>query len=236
MENVNIKDVLTEISSKIIEENNKPFDFKKFKKTGVGNHIYNEEGFQLKMGFELLKKFDLNGNIEFEKVYHNIEKGKKEKTDIYFFLNGVRYGIELKFKTWGIKNVMEKEARGYYFVWQGAQPNGRHDFYYDIHRLNNLIGKKIIDVGYQIFITNDAEYLMKKKQTVHNTYKFSMEEGKSIPLKLPIPDWKRPSDKKHELILDYADGEKIKWIHDTKEAINDLPKFSFVIIELKRKK
>ena len=89
MENVNIKDVLTEISSKIIEENNKPFDFKKFKKTGVGNHIYNEEGFQLKMGFELLKKFDLNGNIEFEKVYHNIEKGKKEKTDIYFFLNCV---------------------------------------------------------------------------------------------------------------------------------------------------
>ena len=240
MGNVNIKDLLVEICSKIIEGNNKPLDIKKFKKTGIRNHIYNEEGVQLRIGFELLNKLGLKGNIEFEKLYHNIKRGRKEKTDIYFFYDGLKIGIELKFKTWGLRkkdNSVDYSARknkGYYYEWQGAWPNGRHDFYYDIHRLNNLIDKNIIDIGYQIFITNDKEYFKKVKDSKRsNSFLFSMNENRKIPQALPAPEWKNKN--KEDLILNYAKGERIKWIHDTKGAINDLPKFSFVIIELKQK-
>ena len=58
-----------------------------------------------------------------------------------------------------------------------------------------------------------------------------MDENIKIPEYLPAPTWK--NDNKENLILNYAKGERIKWIHDTKGAMNDLPQFSFVIIELK---
>lgn len=234
------KELLIDITKKIISNNNEPLEKNNFKEKGIRNHIYNEEGVQLRIGFDLLNELDLKGNIEFEKLYHNIEKGRKEKTDIYFFYNGFKIGIELKFKTWGLRkkdtsnNTPDHNARknkGYYFEWQGAWPNGRHDFYYDIHRLNNLIDKKIIDIGYQIFITNDKEYFKKVKDSKRsNSFLFSMDENRTIPHTLPAPNWKNKN--KEDLILNYAKGERIKWIHDTKEATNDLPQFSFVIVEL----
>ena len=233
-----IKELLIDITKKVISNNNEPLEKNNFEEKGISNHIYNERGVQLRIGFELFNELNLKGNIEFEKLYHNIEKGRKEKTDIYFFYNGLKIGIELKFKTWGLRkkdNSADYNARknkGYYFEWQGARPNGRHDFYYDIHRLNNLIDKKIIDIGYQIFITNDKNYFKKVKDSnKSNSFKFSMDENIKIPEYLPAPTWK--NDNKENLILNYAKGERIKWIHDTKGAMNDLPQFSFVIIELK---
>tara|TARA_B100000530_G_scaffold329984_1_gene272702 strand:- start:1380 stop:2090 length:711 start_codon:yes stop_codon:yes gene_type:complete len=235
---MNIKELLIDITKKVISNNNEPLEKNNFEEKGISNHIYNERGVQLRIGFELFNELNLKGNIEFEKLYHNIEKGRKEKTDIYFFYNGLKIGIELKFKTWGLRkkdNSADYNARknkGYYFEWQGARPNGRHDFYYDIHRLNNLIDKKIIDIGYQIFITNDKNYFKKVKDSnKSNSFKFSMDENIKIPEYLPAPTWK--NDNKENLILNYAKGERIKWIHDTKGAMNDLPQFSFVIIELK---
>ena len=235
---MNIKELLIDITKKVISNNNEPLEKNNFEEKGISNHIYNERGVQLRIGFELFNELNLKGNIEFEKLYHNIEKGRKEKTDIYFFYNGLKIGIELKFKTWGLRkkdNSADYNARknkGYYFEWQGARPNGRHDFYYDIHRLNNLIDKKIIDIGYQIFITNDKNYFKKVKDSnKSNSFKFSMDENIKIPEYLPAPTWK--NDNKENLILNYAKGERIKWIHDTKGAMDDLPQFSFVIIELK---
>ena len=235
---MNIKELLIDITKKVISNNNEPLEKNNFEEKGISNHIYNERGVQLRIGFELFNELNLKGNIEFEKLYHNIEKGRKEKTDIYFFYNGLKIGIELKFKTWGLRkkdNSADYNARknkGYYFEWQGARPNGRHDFYYDIHRLNNLIDKKIIDIGYQIFITNDKNYFKKVKDSnKSNSFKFSMDENIKIPEYLPAPTWK--NDNKENLILNYAKGERIKWIHDTKGVINDLPQFRFVIIELK---
>ena len=243
--NMKIKELLIDITKKIISNNNEPLEKNNFEEKGISNHIYNERGFQLRIGFELFNKLNLKGNIEFEKLYHNIEKDRKEKTDIYFFYDGLKIGVELKFKTYGLRkkdssakktryiaDYDKRKSKGYYFEWQGAWINGMHDFYYDIHRLNNLIDKKIIDIGYQIFITNDKNYFKEvKNSNKSNSYEFSMHKNREIPEKLPAPTWKNAN--KEHLILNYAKGERIKWIHDTKGVINGLPQFRFVIIELK---
>ena len=118
----------------------------------------------------------LNHNLQFERKIFNKVIGKKDYLDIFLLHKDKRIGIELKFKTKGIsvkkegQNVVDeiatrekKEKFKYHFSNQGAETNGHHSFFWDLHRLNDFINKKEIDLGYQIFITNDPSYWKEKK-------------------------------------------------------------------------
>ena len=51
-----IKEVLKEICKEIIEQNNKPFEESE---GGISNHIFDEKGVQMKIGWNLIKYLEL---------------------------------------------------------------------------------------------------------------------------------------------------------------------------------
>ena len=58
---------------------------------------------------------------------------------------------------------MQKDFN-YYFSNQGGGTIGQHSFFWDLHRLNDLVDREEIHQGYQIFITNDYSYWTKKER------------------------------------------------------------------------
>ena len=220
-----IRDTLIEICEKIIEQNNNPYKEHK----GISNHIFDEKGIQMYVGWELTKKLGLEViekdkehklNLQFERKIFNKVIGKKDYLDIFLLNKDKRIGIELKFKTKGIsvkkegQNVVDeiatrekKEKFKYHFSNQGAETNGHHSFFWDLHRLNDFINKKEIDLGYQIFITNDPSYWKEKKgssnkyiivnkgleisekKEQNNSHKFQMRHETSLDKKMEAPNW-----------------------------------------------
>ena len=103
-----IRDTLIEICEKIIEQNNNPYKEHK----GISNHIFDEKGIQMYVGWELTKKLGLEVssndkehklNLQFERKIFNKVIGKKDYLDIFLLHEDKRIGIELKFKTKGIR-------------------------------------------------------------------------------------------------------------------------------------
>ena len=190
-----IKKELIKICEEVIKHNNKPF---KESEGGISNHIFDEKGVQIYVGWELTTKLNLYDkkrklhNLQFEKKIVNEDYDKKDYLDIFLFHNGQKIGIELKFKTAGFhitkkgsskkdpKATREKkEMFNYHFSNQGAETNGQHSFFWDLHRLNNFIKKKEIDLGYQIFITNRPSYWKNKNPGTGKKYVIELKNDKA---------------------------------------------------------
>ena len=82
-----IRDTLIEICEEIIEQNNNPYKEHK----GISNHIFDEKGIQMYVGWELTKKLGLyvssndkehKLNLQFERKIINKVRGKKDYLDI----------------------------------------------------------------------------------------------------------------------------------------------------------
>jgi hypothetical protein len=178
----NLKNHLIKICDEIIAENNKDFNLDRFQNTGISNHFLNEKEVQLKIGLELLKNQDLklNNNLKFEKKISNQELNKNDYLDVFLFHNDKKIGIELKFKTKGFLSNEEKLKIdfNYFYTNQGAETNGHHSFFWDLHRLNSLIEKDEIDEGYQIFITNDSSYWTDKIKDEVRKFTIEVFDGK----------------------------------------------------------
>ena len=218
-----IRDTLIEICEDIVEENNKILDQEEYKNTGISNHIFSEKSVQMKIGFELINKLKLDNKLQFERKIFNEKLQKKDYLDIFLFHKGKKIGIELKFKTKGIKKNLQRDFN-YYFSNQIAHTNGKHSFFWDLHRLNDLVEREEIHQGYQIFITNDKSYWGKKergnaenfiikinkelkpyisdKEEPNNSHKFNMSQG-TLLIKngMNPPNW---------LSIDNIKGQKDK--------------------------
>ena len=187
-----IKEVLNEICKEIIEQNNEPFEESE---GGISNHIFDEKGVQMKIGWNLIKYLELEKgkklNLQFEKKFFNKKLDKKDYLDIYFFHKEKKIGIEIKFKTKGFtsdakfsdtENYKRNTHFKHFFSNQGASTNGKHSFFWDLHRLNNFIELGEIDEGYQIFITNDYYYWSEKERNID--LEFVLEhKGTNVSLK-----------------------------------------------------
>lgn len=225
-----IRDTLIEICEDIVEENNKILDQEEYKNTGISNHIFSEKSVQMKIGFELINKLKLDNKLQFERKIFNEKLQKKDYLDIFLFHKGKKIGIELKFKTKGIKKNLQRDFN-YYFSNQIAHTNGKHSFFWDLHRLNDLVEREEIHQGYQIFITNDKSYWEKKergnaenfiikinkelkgnneeikpyisdKEEPNNSHKFNMSPGTLLIKKgMNPPNW---------LSIDNIEGQKDK--------------------------
>jgi hypothetical protein len=190
-----IKKELIAICEEIIERNNKPYEESQ---EGVSNHVFDEKGVQMYVGWELTRTLSLYNtqrklhNLQFEKKFINEDSDKKDYLDIFLFHNDKKIGIELKFKTKGFHLTKkgsskkdpkatrkEQERFNYYFSNQGAETNGKHSFFWDLHRLNNLIKKKEIDLGYQIFVTNHPGYWSNKNRVPNEKYIIELKNGKA---------------------------------------------------------
>ena len=191
-----IRDTLIEICEDIVEENNKIFDQEEYKNTGISNHIFSEKSVQMKIGFELINKLKLDNKLQFERKIFNEKLQKKDYLDIFLFHKGKKIGIELKFKTKGIKKNLQKDFN-YYFSNQIAHTNGKHSFFWDLHRLNDLVEREEIHQGYQIFITNDKSYWEKKERGNAENFiiKINKElKGNNEEIKPYISDKEEPNN------------------------------------------
>jgi len=98
--------------------------------------------------------------------------------DIWIASSDFKIAIELKYKTRGLKALVNREF--YSLKDQSAQDIGRYDFLKDVMRLEQLIKKNNDWTGFAILLTNDSSYW--KIPNNFNTIdaNFRLHEGKTI--------------------------------------------------------
>lgn len=138
---------------------------------------FNEASLQLKLGIELWKRCGVDPILEKK------HPTKGEYLDVFFPWKGVRWGIEIKYKT---KRSGMRFGHGY--ANHGAQYNGRYDVVKDIGRLESFIQDDLIDHGFCLFITNDEAY-QKDGRSSGRGQAFRLTQGRQLNGLLQ-PDWK----------------------------------------------
>ena len=128
---------------------------------------YAEATVQHKIGIELYKRLGVESVLE-RKV-----PGRNEYMDVYSEADGIRYGVELKYKTRRHANT------SFEYTSQGAQNNGRYDYIWDVYRLETYKSAGLIDVGYAIFLTNDPSYWTQCRQGT-GVAAFDLSSGRSL--------------------------------------------------------
>ena len=107
---------------------------------------YAEATAQHKIGIEIFKEYGVESVLEMK------IPGRNEYLDVYVKVDGIRYGVELKYKT------RRHSSASFEYTSQGAQNNGRYDYIWDVFRLETYKAAGIIDIGYAIFLSNDPSY------------------------------------------------------------------------------
>lgn len=145
--------------------------------------FHSEDDFKCALALGILQKHD-KARVRCEKVlsskHQDVEKGIKNRyIDIWVEHNGVKYGIELKYKTKTLRVGIDGES--YNLREQGAQDYSRYGFIKDIERLEKFKQEEYFDIGYAIFLTNDHLYWDGFKRTDQVYDKdFRINEGRTI--------------------------------------------------------
>lgn len=178
------------------------------------NHYLSEASVQLKMGIEIFKRCYIEPRMEYG-VRRDDGSGKKDFLDILFHDGPKKIGIELKYKT--------RRKDGFHFTNQGAQNNGKYDFIKDICRLERFKAKRIIDVGFAVFLTNDETYWSPAERG-SMVKPFDLVSGNELKRRY-VAKWKGRSA---SIKLD--NSYKIRWHHSHERETADIAGFSFCIV------
>lgn len=140
-----------------VNDNYKSSDLEKALKSlsEIRKVFHSEADFQFAYAWQLKECFqDAEVRLEFP-ICHN-GASKRLYLDLLLTINGIRYGVELKYKT----RLLNLELNGEWYGLknQSAQDCGRYDFMFDLQRLESFVINDNIDRGIAVFLTNDAGY------------------------------------------------------------------------------
>ncbi|WP_202078858.1 hypothetical protein [Caldalkalibacillus salinus] len=138
--------------------------------------FHSEADFQHSLAWEIREHYP-DSKIRLEtKIYG---ANTKVYLDILVYYKGLKYAIELKYKTRTYTGIIDGEE--FYLNNQGAQDIGRYDVLKDLQRLEQMVQSGVVDEGLLLFLTNDASYYSRPegmRQTVDQNYR--IYEGKSV--------------------------------------------------------
>lgn len=138
--------------------------------------FYNEAQVQFRLAWLISKISGVEPTLE-----HCVSGAdEREYLDIWFEHNGVKYGIELKYKTC--------QVEGSDYTNQGAQNNGKYHFIRDVLRLENFKRSGVVDVGYAILMTNDKSYWTAARPN-KRVAAFDLTPERGIGIKYAAPQW-----------------------------------------------
>ncbi len=102
--------------------------------------------------------------------------GRSIYTDIWMTLDGWHYAVELKYKTRGA--VVEVAGERFDLANHGAQDIGKHDFWKDVQRVEEVCAARPCTQGAAVFLTNDQTYWRESGREGTCAEAFHMHEGR----------------------------------------------------------
>lgn len=165
---------------------------------------YYEEKYKEKYQNNYKEEFKKNFKVKLE--YTIIVKDKRKRVDIMVIKDGVKFPIELKYKTKISKDNInvksEKDSDLYNLTNQGAKDITSYDYFKDIQEIE-LIQQEDSNIGkgYVIMLTNDSNYKDGKGEntfyenfSIYNTRK--IEQGSTLC-------WKKEKTTKKRISKEY---------------------------------
>jgi len=127
----------------------------------VSQRIYcSESDIQFALAWKLKEEHqgDVRLELPFEVDQKNDgERNKRKYLDILLESKSGKQAIEIKYKTDEVK-YQNDYAGAMSLKKHGAQAFGLYDFWWDVHRIEELLRDKKIKSGFVIFLTNDKFY------------------------------------------------------------------------------
>ena len=144
--------------------------------------------------------------------------------------NPKRVAIELKYKT--AQFAAKVFGRSLTLKKHGAQDLARYDFLRDIWRIEHLVGKRQVECGFAIFLTNDSSYWRVGRSGTADEM-FRVFDGRSVVG--GMLQWgsqanqgtMRKREKPISLTHDYVFGWKDYWQQEQKNGV-----FRYLMVEI----
>jgi hypothetical protein len=132
--------------------------------------------------------------------------------DIWLELDGVRIGIELKYKTRAVR--VEHRTEQYELLNQGAQDQGRYDFCRDVSRIERIVAADSDAHGLAVLLTNDSSYWTLKRSTRLVDDRFRLCEGTTLYGELDwLPHASAGTKSGRHAAIQIAGRYKLAWQH-----------------------
>jgi len=169
--------------------------------------FHSEADFQHELAWAI-READMDAELRLEVPVRFL--GSQNYLDIFVRSKGVRYGIELKYKTRAEKISLKGEE--FSLAHHGAQPLGFYDFMKDISRLEKMIGFGTIDEGFAVMLTNEKTYSQPSKRVDTNGEIFRTHHGRVVTGDLAWPEATSAGMKKsREASLSLTGSYTLRW-------------------------
>jgi hypothetical protein len=119
---------------------------------------------------------DPNSDVRLEAPFHTSEQ--RQYLDLVVRRGEREIGVELKYKTRRL--LAETKAETFLLENQGAQDQGRYDFFKDIRRLEQFVATSASRSGLAAFLTNDNAYWKPVERLDAGYSEFAMTEGRIV--------------------------------------------------------
>lgn len=177
--------------------------------------FHSEADFKFELAWEIKTIYE-SVNVRLEK---NIEifKDKNRYIDIYLENSNSIIGIELKYKTKGLKCRYNDES--YCLSNQASSDHGDYDYLHDINRLEKFVQSKRTNpksrvYGYAIMITNDRYFWNNKRKEQKIGFDFRINNGRIINKNTQL-SWRdnasNGSKKRREELIQFTNSYELKW-------------------------
>lgn len=121
--------------------------------------------------------------------------GRPIYTDIWLTLDGINYAIELKYKTRGA--TVDVRGERFELANHGAQDIGKHDFWKDVQRVEEVCDSVPHTRAAVVFLTNDQTYWRDSGRVGTCADSFRMHEGRTATGQLPWAEHTGPGTKRN---------------------------------------
>lgn len=157
-------------------------------------------------------------------------RARSVHVDILVDFEGVRSGIELKYKTRALWVMRAGES--YELKDQSAQDLGRYDFLLDVQRIEELISQGLVDKGASLLLTNDSAYWKSPRIAGTIDAEFRLHDGRMVEGDL---SWGRKASKGttsgREASISLGRSYRLHW-HDYSEfAVGSYASFRYLLLE-----
>lgn len=205
--------------------------------------FHSEADFQFALAWKIQDTYPA-AKIRLEKSVPGLEDSKSKYSknryiDIMVIIDGKEIPIELKYKTRKkCKDPVKVKNEEYNLKNQGAQDNGRYDFFRDISKIEKYLNFKNTncDYGYAIILTNDHLYYEPGRDSNSSQFRIDKEIER---IKSGEHDWKSKSESFKTYNSNRFNVIKLKHSYDVEwkdyPASEEIGKeFKFLIVTIKK--
>jgi len=194
--------------------------------------FHSEADFQHALAWEIHKQVYV---CDMRLEYKPPQITKRYYVDIWCSQGDYVTALELKYKTRRLYANVKDET--FDLLTQGAQDHGRYDFLKDIQRLEEIVLKTSVVIGYAIFLTNDSAYWSRGRESQTVDADFRIHQDRLVTGELNwSPNASKGTKRNREEPIHIKNTYNLNWRDYSDPSAEPYGKFKYLLAKVESRK